>query len=141
MRTRLEQLAAFCPIFRDSKTVFGNWHFGGGRGTQCEPLTMPWFELGEVGSRFVQMAYDSGWVIGGFDWPEWANGPEGQDLLGNRKAVSVADSEQLAKLLTVLIRQDRFDEGSLTRAFESGLLLAIAERAGMLVSDPSLKIE
>lgn len=41
--------------------------------------------------------------------------------------------EQLAKLLTVVIRQDRFVKGALNGAFESGLLTAIAGRAAELV--------
>ena len=64
----------------------------------------------------------------------WAHGPEGRELASDRDALAQADADQLSKLLTVLIRQDRFNEGTLAGAFESGLLLRIAERAAALLA-------
>jgi hypothetical protein len=43
--------------------------------------------------------------------------------------------DQLAKVLTVLIRQDRFDEGALQSAFDMGLLTAIIRRAEALLEE------
>jgi hypothetical protein len=40
-----------------------------------------------------------------------------------------ADRADLAHLLTALVKFDRFDEGQLRDAFESGLLRRVAERA------------
>ena len=40
--------------------------------------------------------------------------------------------QQLQKLLTALIRQDRFVTGALAGAFESGLLTAIVRRVEQL---------
>jgi hypothetical protein len=37
--------------------------------------------------------------------------------------------DQLAKLLTALIRENRFNEGALGDSFESGIMTAIARRA------------
>jgi hypothetical protein len=47
--------------------------------------------------------------------------------------VAGATQEELAKLLTAIIRSDRFVEGSLEGAFESGLLAAICRRAAVLL--------
>ena len=61
-KEKLEQLAAFGPIIRDPKTVFGKWHPMTGKGTSSEPYTMPWFEYSDVATRFSKMLYDAGWV-------------------------------------------------------------------------------
>jgi hypothetical protein len=124
---RLEALAGFVPKFRDEKASFGVWQSMTGDGTLEEPLTLPWFSLSELGTDFLNAVYQAGWILKEFDWAKWAHGPEGQKLATDRKALSEADEGQLAKLLTALVRQDRFVEGALTGAFESGLLLAIAE--------------
>lgn len=64
-----------------------------------------------------------------FAWPEWARTDEAQRLYRDRAALAQATPDQLVKLLTGLIRSDRFSEGTLAEAFESGLLTAIARRA------------
>jgi len=47
--------------------------------------------------------------------------------------VAAATPEQLAMLLTAIVRSDRFVEGSIAGAFESGLLVAICRRAATLL--------
>jgi hypothetical protein len=44
-----------------------------------------------------------------------------------------ATEHELAQLLTVVIRQDRFCEGSLASALENGLILGILQRADQLL--------
>jgi Family of unknown function (DUF6508) len=68
----------------------------------------------------------------GFDWRSWLESGEGS-ALRTPVAVAGATQEQLAKLLTAIIRSDRFVEGSMEGAFESGLLAAICRRAAMLL--------
>jgi hypothetical protein len=131
---RLKRLAAFAPIFRDPKTVFGEMIPPTGSGTPQDSLTFPWYKTSEVADSFIDMAYKSGWVLEGFDWGKWGHGPEGKKFYGNRKAIAAADQQQLAKLLTLLIRNDRFSEGSLGKAYEDKALLAIVERAEALIS-------
>ena len=64
-----------------------------------------------------------------FDWPSWKDTPEALGLRDDPKVLKQATSVQLAKLLTVLIRQDRFVEGALAGAYNSGLLTAVLRRA------------
>ena len=54
-------------------------------------------------------------------------------LHGDRAVLAEATPEQLAMLLTALIREDRFNEGALGDSFESGIMTAIARRAKELV--------
>ena len=43
-----------------------------------------------------------------------------------------ASAEDLRRLLTVYVRSERFGDGTLEAAFESGMLTAIIRRAGIL---------
>lgn len=131
MSEQLQALAAFLPLFEEPGFVFGSWH--GGQEVSPGVLTMPYFSLGETASSFVYMAYDQGWVLAGFNWPDWQGTEEAIALRADPAALANASPEQLAKLLTAVIRQDRFVEGALNGAFESGLLAAIARRAAALV--------
>jgi hypothetical protein len=56
---------------------------------------------------FIECAYESGWVKP-FDWADWPQTPEAQNLANNPEGIAAATHDQLAKVLTVLIRQDRF---------------------------------
>lgn len=93
-------------------------------------LSLGWYELGPAGEAFRAAA--EGWIEAGFDWRSWLESGEGS-ALRTPAAVAGATQEQLAKLLTAIIRSDRFVEGSMEGAFESGLLAAICRRAGMLL--------
>ena len=130
---RLRRLAALGPIFRDPATIFGTWEGATGNGTDLEPFTSPWFKTSAAGDRFFEILYDAGWVLPEFEWPRWIQGPEGQRLWADREAIGCADEEQLAKLLTALVRSDRFSEGTLAKAYDDKVLLSIVARAENLL--------
>jgi uncharacterized protein DUF6508 len=56
---------------------------------------------------------------------------------GSARGARERDRDQLAWLLTAIIRSDRFVEGSIAGAFESGLLARIARRAAVLLAEGS----
>jgi hypothetical protein len=80
---------------------------------------------------FVTMCYDFGWVEP-FDWVAWKETQEAVQLGDDPEVLAKATSEQLQKLLTVMIRQDRFVEGSLASHFNSGFIDRIIDRAAVL---------
>jgi hypothetical protein len=127
---RLDRLAAFLPVFEDPGFSFGSWI--GGKPMPHLQLHMPSFVPSDPAEAFVRMAHDMGWVLSDFDWKSWKVGGEAGELLNNSETLARATPEQLAKLLTVLVRQDRFVEGSLAQAFDSGFLVAIVRRADAL---------
>jgi len=86
-----------------------------------------------LSTSFEQIAYGLGWVILDFDWPTWKQTPEAISLRDDDQALAQATPEQLARLLTVCIRQDRFCEDALESAFESELLTRILERAAAIL--------
>lgn len=98
-------------------------------------MTMPYFCFSDAADGFVRAAYDLGWVRTDFNWPDWAHSPEAEHLRDDPECMACATPDQLSRLLTVVIRQERFCEGALESAFESGLLTAICRRAAQLESE------
>ena len=127
----LDRLAAFLPIFEDSGFSFGSWI--GGKPMPHLQLHMSSFVPSDPAEAFVRMAHDMGWVLPDFDWKSWKDGAEAGELLNCPETLARATPEQLAKLLTVLVRQDRFVEGSLGQVFDSGFLVAVVRRADALL--------
>jgi hypothetical protein len=132
--TRLRGLAAFVPQFESPDFRFGRWE--GGEPSESGIMTLPMYQRSEVSDQFVRAAYDLGWVPApGCNWVQWKQTPEAIRLRDDPAALAAATPPQLARLLTVLIRQDRFCEGSLAGAFRYGLLTAICRRAAALADE------
>jgi hypothetical protein len=127
---RLRTLAAVLPQLEAPTPDFGHWEIPPPReGVE----SLGYYVFGPVGEAFLKAVSRGGWVIMGFDWRAWLDGPEGGRLRDDPETVATATSEQLAKLLTAIIRSDRFVEGSIAGAFESGLIVRIARRAKVLL--------
>ena len=103
------------------------------QGTTDHPVQMPYWKSSELAVAFVKMAYDTNWVSGDFDWPRWLDSEEANSLLQDQLAIAKANPDQLYKLMTALIRSDRFCEGTVLQAFADGTLQAIACRAAVLL--------
>ncbi|GGM49732.1 hypothetical protein GCM10008956_27350 [Deinococcus arenae] len=75
-----------------------------------------------------------GWVYQDerFQWPQWAQSPEARALRDDPAVLARATPAQLARLLTVFARQERFSDGARLGFWESGLLLGILRRAAAL---------
>ena len=130
---RLEELAALVPVLEEPGAVFGRWE------AQWEDVEgrvhLPYFESGPACDAFRAAVGRGGWLIVGFDWPTWARTDEAQALWKDPAALAAATPDQLARFLTALIRSERFSEGTLDEAFESGLLARIARRAAVLAAE------
>jgi hypothetical protein len=94
-----------------------------------------YFEFGPTAEAWRAAVGRGGWVIVGFDWRSWLQTDEGRALRDRPEALASATPEQLGKLLTAIVRSDRFVEGSIAGAFESGLLARIARRATALLAE------
>ena len=130
LQKRLEGLSAFLPQFEQAGFRFGEWLAP--KATEPGVVMLPYYALSQTATAFIQAAYKLGWIDGGFDWPRWTGTEEAIRLRDDERAIRQATKDQLSRLLTVLIRQDRFNEGSLGAAFESGLLVRICRRAAEL---------
>jgi hypothetical protein len=96
--------------------------------------SLGWFEFGPVGEAWRAAVGAGGWVVTGFDWRSWLATPEGRSLRDDPDAVAGATPEHLERLLTAIVRSDRFVEGSIEGSFESGLLARISHRAAALLA-------
>ncbi|BDA85473.1 hypothetical protein Sa4125_30150 [Aureimonas sp. SA4125] len=132
MNPDLPALASFAETFGAEGFSCGEW--GGGQPMESGAVQFPYFSMSEQALAFVQAAYDGGWVLSDFTWSEWHGGEEAARLQHDPGAVEAASVRQLAKLMTTLVRGDRFSEGKLAGAFESGLILRIVRRVAELAA-------
>ncbi len=83
---------------------------------------MPFWIENQVVSEFRELAHELQ-VIKDFDWQSWN---EGREMLNNPSFdYNAVDLETKRRLITYLVRNDRFNEGTLISAFESGVVLKI----------------
>lgn len=88
--------------------------------------TFPWVEQNELEQEFVQFMYDKDLVIN-FDWVHWQEGREWFALNDDSKYENL-DGETALKLLTTIIRNDRFLNGALAQAFKNGSIPKIINK-------------
>lgn len=127
----LRLLARFVPEFEREDFSPGDWDEM--RKMEDGSYTMPYATLSPMASEFVRAAYDGDWVLHGFNWSEWMGTEEAMALYRDIDVLANATPRQIAQLLTVFIRRDRFIEGGLLGDFQSGHILAIVRRAAKLL--------
>jgi hypothetical protein len=130
-RLQMLALTAFLERFESPGFEFGTW--GGGERLPSGVLTMPYFEPSQDVVDFRAAAYTNGWVHD-FDWPAWSHTPEALELRDKPAALAAASVEQLQRLMTVMIRQERFVDGSLEAHYKSGLLTRVLKRIAELAA-------
>lgn len=134
LRARLRGLATFLPVFEAPGFEFGRW---APMTTTAGVTQMPYYLLGSHAEEFVRSAHELGWVMD-FDWMAWAQTDEGRALLDGGDALVDAAPDELVRVLTTVIRSERFGEGELAAAFESGLLIAVLRRVVALIPESGL---
>ncbi len=122
----LARLAAFAPTLRQ--------HGDTPEAAPEDRLHGSSVAYADLVDRFQRQAYEDGWVLGDFDWPSWARSANAAALRDDPKVLARATPAQIARLLTVLIRQERFADGTLDAAFATGLVQRIVDRAAVLVA-------
>jgi hypothetical protein len=90
--------------------------------------------LSEEAEAFVSVLYQHGWIQP-IDWAEWLRTEEAERLVQDRVYLMSAQSDQLSRLTTAIVRGDRFSDGLLLTHFERGLMAAIAARAAALLNE------
>ena len=106
------------------QTYNGKWgERHSGKKLESGANTLPYTEQNELIQEFVQFMYDKDLVIN-FDWSKWQ---AGRDWFASEDEAKYQDLdiETSLKLLTAVIRNDRFNERALVRAFEDGMLPGI----------------
>jgi hypothetical protein len=130
---RLGQLAAYADVVSAPDFPIGDW--AGGDTDADGVIHMPWFDYSEDVLAFIRDMSRLGWVHP-FDWSSWASTPAAQRLLREPDAVADATESDLGKILTTVVRGDRFNEGMIADAFRRGIILAVTRRAAVLADGP-----
>lgn len=122
-----QQMIDLIPRIEESRS-FGEFIIGelNSEGVQHFPYMVP----EDIVVDFERIAYDLNIVIS-FDWSNWTKGSQ---LINDPDTnYGELDLVTLVKLITAIIRADRFNEGLLVSYFESGIILKILEAIKLLV--------
>ncbi|MFU8813691.1 MAG: DUF6508 domain-containing protein [Balneolaceae bacterium] len=110
------------PLFDlipDIEKASGFGEMKGGERTKEGALEMPYWAESEIVSRFKKIVYEMPIIID-FDWASW---DEGREMITDKNVnFDSIDTPTKCKLITAIVRNDRFCEGALASAFESGLI-------------------
>ena len=130
-REPLEALARWRPRLEDPDFRIGAWVKSW---TDDQGLThVGWFDYSPDAREFLGDVGRHGWVQV-FDWQTWLQTPEGERIAHQPGGIEEATPDDLVRILTAIIRSDRFTEGSIAGAFESGLLTRVIRRAEALAA-------
>lgn len=133
-RASLQALAGYAETFTPHGPI-GQWQ--GGEKNAAGVIQMPWYEYPPEVERFEADMYAAK-LVRPVDWMRWAGTPEAQQLISDPVAIAGASHEDLIYLLTTILRGERFSDGEIAGAYERGTLLAIAQRAQVLLGgEPS----
>jgi hypothetical protein len=95
---------------------------GGGEQDEEGVFTLPYFIPSHVVVRFEKIVYSIPIIIN-FDWGAW---DEGRKMLSNKDFdFDTIDIPTKCKLITAIVRNNRFCDGVLVGAFESGIILKV----------------
>ena len=128
----LMALARFADIFSAPGFSFGEWSKSSARDDGL--LEWPFYHLSDEGSAFHNAVYNLGWIRP-FNWSDWMKTPKAKALFASPEGVAGASVNDLRRMLTAIFRGERFCDGTLADAFETGILTAIVQRAGVLLNE------
>jgi hypothetical protein len=136
-RQRLARLAAFGRQL--STEGVGQWRRPGSgkrpfnkQEDLPELIILPGFEFTPSADSFHQYCYEDGWILRDFGWPAWSKSPAGARLLEHPELIASADVKTLSRLLTVILRSERFTDGAIAGYWSRGTIPAIFCRAAEL---------
>jgi hypothetical protein len=86
-----------------------------------------WSRKAPLVDEVVRFLVDRHLLLTHFNWGAWE---EGQQVIQrrDRAVLATCTAQQCLQYLTLLVRADRFTEGTLASAFESGLMQALLHR-------------
>ncbi len=106
----------------EGTSIFGEW--AGGEKDKDGVIQLPYCVSAPVVSQFSEIVYAIPIIIS-FDWGSW---DEGRKIASDEDFdFDTIDLVTKCKLITAIVRNDRFCEGALVSAFESGLILKILQ--------------
>lgn len=133
----MADLTAVADMLRDIEQLEGTpVHWSGGDRQPDGSVVMPYPVTGAAVGRLVTAIYDRN-IIVSFDWTTWQEAERFVDPV----AVNGATLDEVRRLLTLHVRQDRFVTGHLAEAVANGHVGALLRRLQALVeqAEPGLR--
>ena len=84
--------------------------------------------LDDDARRFLSVAHADGWIEP-YDWVSWIRTPKATVYRTDADTILRAPAEDLGRLLTYAVRQERFVTNALLTFFDNGMMQRIAQRA------------
>lgn len=132
-RQQIEPLLTFLPELDAGTFEVGAWQ--GGEPDADGVIQMPWFERSPRLDALVAAIGAAGLVTPGFDWMRWLDSPEGAAMRDEPGRIERATEVDLEHLFTAIIRGDRFSEGNIAGAIESGVMARAVRRLEQLTRE------
>jgi hypothetical protein len=105
---------------------------GGGEEDEEGAFVMPYSIHSSIVSEFLEIVYVMPIIIN-FNWGDWREGPE---MLRNKNFnFDTIDLPTKCKMITGIVRSDRFDDGVLVGAFKDGVILRILKSIEKQIAD------
>lgn len=124
-----DEVLAWLPRFTHAGFHAGQW--AGGEEHAPGVRTMPWVDYTDDVLEFIRQLYDLQ-VVAPFDWGSWTQ-ERGRELWDDPERLADASLEECRMLLAAHLRADRFTEGHLLHALESGHIVTILKRVESLI--------
>ena len=116
-----ERLRSALRAVREATPPLFEWH--GGTPDADGVIQMPYPEYHPVISEFLS-ALSKAHAVADVDWMHWS----GASRYSTDADVRIAPVADAVRLITTVVRGERFDEGTVAAALEDGRLQAAAER-------------
>jgi len=116
----LRAVAAFKEALSRPDLLVGTWH-GGVPEHEGGPIQWPWVQYGSVVSEWVDALYEHHVVVD-YGEPGWDE--RMQAFATDPTRMQAADLLTVRKVLTTVVRRERFCDGSIQSAFGTGLVQA-----------------
>ena len=123
------EVLAWLPRFTHAEFHAGQW--AGGEERAPGGRTMPWVDYSDDVLEFIHQLYELQ-VVAPFDWGSWTQ-ERGRELRDNHERLADASLEECRMLLAAHLRADRFTEGHLLHALESGHIVTILKQVESLI--------
>ena len=117
----LRALLRFLPIFEAGGFRAGEM--------KAEPGLLPFSVLAPRANEFIGELHDRGFVYP-FDWPAWSE--RAREYFERPQLLEDASLDTIRRLFVVIVRRERFCEGTILDAFESGFVVAALQRLAKL---------
>ena len=122
----IDRLLSFRPLFDTSEHLY----------SVSEEFSLDPFSYDPEVHRFIKAVYETGFLFP-FEWVAWKD--EGARLVHTDGAIAACSLDDLRRLTTIIIRQDRFVSGMVAQAIDEGWFRKILDRLAELQNEAAPK--